>query len=116
MKQIKELWVIIRQVSWKENERYYIHTECIGFNPDTDEDYFEDTWEETWDPHEEYVATYSSYDDAREKYMSMTKEYEDSHNWPWNNGHVSIENGEFITEFTNNESFERLILRKYVKP
>ena len=113
IKRVEELWVILRGTTWGD-PKFKVTAVPVGFDPDTGEDVYDYDYDTTWDPHEEFVKAFTDEDEAKQEYLKMVHEYEDSHRWPWNNGHFECDgSGDIKTEFTDNDDAEWFILRKY---
>lgn len=91
----------------------YKVVESFGYNWETGEEEFEEYYETKFDPHEEVISEFASYNEARKEYLRITEEFEDDHQWPWNNPDIEFYNdGECRTEYTNNEDSIWFILKK----
>lgn len=97
---------------WTTMGELVCHSELVGYDWETDEEEFEDVYDITWDPHEEVIEEFTSYEEARVKYMRICEDFEESKRWPWNNPHVEFVHGSIISEYTDNEHSIKFILRK----
>ena len=97
---------------WTTMGELVCYSELVGYDWETGEEEFEDVYDITWNPHEEVIEEFTSYEEARVKYMKICEDFEESKRWPWNVSHVEFVHGSIISEYTDNEHSIKFILRQ----